>query len=44
MNKSNRIIRIFNTRYKLRFIDYIEPDKEGNFTFGICESSRFTIR
>lgn len=43
MNKEKKTIKIFNTSYKLRFVDKIEPKEEGDFTFGICDSASCTI-
>lgn len=42
MNKKNRTIKIFNTSYKLRFVDEIES-KEGEWTYGTCDSATCTI-
>lgn len=43
MDKKNRTIKIFNTSYKLRFVDKIESKEEGDFTFGVCNSATYTI-
>lgn len=44
MNTKNRTIRIFNTKYKLKFVDKIEPEEDGKFTYGTCNSATQTIK
>lgn len=40
----DRVVKIFNTKYKIKFVDSIPSTIEGGFTFGICESQLFTIK
>lgn len=44
MNKKNRTIKIFNAKYKLIFVDCVEPSKQDDFAFGHCNSARYTIK
>lgn len=43
MEYRDRTFKIFNTKYKLKFVDHIKSEKEGDFTFGTCNSQTFTI-
>lgn len=44
MNKKNRTIKIFNSKYKLLFVDCIEPSRKEDFAFGYCNSARYYIK
>lgn len=44
MNKKSRTIKIFNTRYKLLFVDSIETSEEGRYFYGTFNEARKIIK
>lgn len=45
MEIKNKTVNIFGTKYKILFVDNANPDiGEGEYSFGICDSTRFIIR
>ena len=44
MNKKSRTIKIFNTKYKLLFVDKIEAAKKDDYAFGVTNSAKGTIK
>ena len=44
INKKNRTIRIFTSKYKLQFVDKIEAENQEDFAFGNCNSARSIIK
>lgn len=44
MEIKNRIIKIFDTKYKLMFVDSIKSDNEDNFIVGETRSSIYEIK
>lgn len=39
----DRTISIFNSKYRIKFVKRIEPEKENTFCFGKCDPSASTI-
>lgn len=41
----NKVISIFNTKYKVKFVDRINNLQEGDsrYTMGLCDPSRYMI-